>query len=735
MRWQSALRIGIAIAGIGVAVLVYLNLRERPVDDTSTDTAPLGDANAVSVTEAIEGEANTLEILGEDGKPAIVLTYQKSKVFADGRKEFDDVSAMFVRSGVKNTIASKRAVATGQAGPTGMQPAVIVFTGDVKLSSEDGISVEAKEEATFYNIEQKTVIPGPMTFTRGRLSGSGVGADLYMDRSVLWINSDAKLSVAPEIAGGEPIAASATKIGLADAEHYMVLEENAVMTHHSQRLSATNARVSFTPTGDVVQFIELRGQARVTSTGSAASKPNLSAENINLTFAPDTGLLTHTKLVQSAVVDLRDGAGVTKVKGSDIDIFVGPDGETITKLQATNPVEVTLPQQSAQPAKVIKAKGLTAEGDDSRGLTRAVFSGGVIYNESRPATRGQAAMSRVATSESLELGLKGDLAQVDTALFRQNVEVKDGDLVASAQEGTYDSAKETLKLRSPAGAKRPKATSGEMDITAAEIDADMTADGFVAVGRVDSFLTPSPTSKSKSTGGLFEAGKQITGTSEKLTYRREAGTVVYEGAVFLVQGDSSLRGDRVDIDDAKSDLVAKGNVISKLAMDMGGARPDVKDAKGAKPQKPSEISAAQLVYTDAARTAVYTGGAKLDTPTGESLQGDQVTLTLEPGDRKLKTAVAVAPAGDQVVIRLNEQRQALGTRATYTAATDAFHVRGSLAAFIVPAPERGPGECNVVSGSDLDFNRTAGEAEVRTDGGALGRGKQVKCADVLKVIK
>jgi hypothetical protein len=141
-----------------------------------------------------------------------------------------------------------------------------------------------------------------------------------------------------------------------------------------------------------------------------------------------------------------------------------------------------------------------------------------------------------------------------------------------------------------------------------------------------------------------------------------------------------------------------------------------------------------LVYTDAARTAVYTGAARLDTPTGESLQGEQVTLTLEPGDRKLKTAVATAPAGGQVRIALLEQRQAIGSRATYTAATDAYQVRGSLAAFVVPDKDR-PGECNVVSGSLLDFKRTEGESEVRTDGGALGRMKPAKCADVLKGAK
>jgi lipopolysaccharide export system protein LptA len=734
MRWQSVLRFVIAAAGIGVAVVVYQNLRERPVDDTGGGVATLADPNALVETEAIEGgPLDDLKIMGEDGKPAIVLSYKKSKLFADGRKEFDDVRATFVRSGAKNTISAKRAVATGKAGPTGEQPAVIVFTGAVNLTSEDGISVEAEDEATFYNIEQKTVIPGRMSFTRGRLSGSGVGADLYMDRSVLWINNEAKLSVAPEFGEGDPVEASATKIGLADAEHYMVLEENAVMTHHSQRLSATNARVSFTETGDVVQFIELRGRSRVASTGSAASKPNLTAENINLTFAPHTGLLTHTKLVQSAVVELRESAGVTRIKGADIDIYVGADGETITRLQATDPVEVTLPQQSAQPAKVITAASLNADGDETRGLTRAVFEGRVSYSESRAASRGQAALSRVATSETLELGLKGDLAQVDTAVFRRNFRVKDGELVASAAEGTYDSTKETLRLRSPGtGTPRPKVTNGEMDVTAREIDADMKADGFVAVGRVDSFLTPSSKTKTPSAGGLFEPGKQITGVSERLKYQSDAGTAVYEGSVFLVQADSSLRADRVDIDDVKSDLVAKGNVISKLAMDIGSAPANAKDGGT---QKPSEISAGHLVYTDAARTAVYSGGAKLDTPTGETLMGEQVTLTLEPGDRKLKTAVAVASAGGQVVIRLLEQRQAQGTRATFTAATDTYKVLGSLAAFVMPDPERRPGECNVVSGSELEFKRTEGGAGVKTEGGALGRGRSAKCADVMKVIK
>lgn len=728
MRWQTVLRIGIAVAGIGVAVLVYLNLRQRPVDTTATVEAPLSEPDVVSQLVAGDKPA-TFEILGEDGKPAMVIAFQGHKLYADGRKEFDDVNATFLRAGVKNTIVAKRAVATGKAGPTGSQPAEIVFSGDVSLTSEDGISVKAKDEATFYNIEQKTVIPGAMTFTRGRLSGSGVGADLYMDRSVLWINSQAKLTVAPEQEGGSPIDAQANKIGLADAEHYMVLEGDAVMNHHSQRLSANNARVSFSEVGDLVQFIELRERSKVVSTGRSASRPNLTAENINLTFAPDTGLLTHTKLSQSAVVELRESSGVTRVTGADIDIYVGPDGETLTKLQATAPVEVSLPQQGGQPAKLITSSGLVADGDDTRGLTRAEFSGGVKYTETRAAGRGQAALSREATSQTLVLGLKGDLAQVESAVFTQNFRVKDGEVTATSHEGTYDSVKETLRLRSLPGvaAARPKAVNGEMEVDANEIDADLKTDGFNARGRVQSFLTPASKTKTKTSGGLFETGKRISGVSENLKYSRDAGTAVYEGAVFLVQEDSTLRADRVDIDDVKGDLVAKGNVSSKLTLQP--------EKPGAAAPKPTVISSAQLVYSDSARTAVYTGGALLETSTGERLRGEQATLTLAPAERKLKTVEVVAAPGGEVRVALVEGRQAVGVRLIYDAAKDAYEVHGKLAAFIVPATEGGPNDCSVGNGTVLEFNRTDGASQVRSEGGALGRMKPAKCADVMKVIK
>lgn len=725
MRWQTVVRLVIAAAGLAVAGLVYVQLQDRPADETS-GTAPLSDPSVVS-----SSDDGTRLVLSAEGTPTITIDYKTQRVLADGRIEFTGVSAVFERNGVRRTIAADTAVSRGKAGPTGEQPAQVEFTGNVSLASEDGIRVEVEDTATFYNDDQKTLIPGRMRFVRDRLSGSGVGAELFMDRSVLWINSEARLRVAPATAGGLPVEAQARRIGLADADHFMVLEGDAVMTQQAQRLSADNARVMFTPAGYGVQFIELRGQSVVRSLDAGSTRPNLKAGDINLAFADSgSGLLKSATLAQAASVETRGAGGaMSSVTGSVIELFLGPDGTALTRMQASAPVVATLPANGPQPARVICAQGLQADGDDTRGLTRAYFSGGVEYREGAAGTCGRATSARVATAETLTLGLKGGLNDVESALFQRNFRVVDGDLTATAVDGRYDSAAETLELRSPAGGKRPAVVSAEMDVVASEIDANLKTDAFDARGegqaRVESTLKPSTPKTGEARTGLFERGKVMTGTSERLQYSRDAGTAVYEGAVFLVQGDSRLGADRVALDDAKGDLTATGNVRSRLVLMTPSGTPDPA-------AKPTEVAADVLVYTDSARTAVYSGSAVLSSASGERTVADRITLTLHPTDRSLQSAEAVAPDGGEVRVYLPAGRQAAGRTVIYDAPTDRYLVKGAPAVFIVPTGEPARGECTVFSGTDLSFSRTSGRANVGTEGGALGTTRTAKCAEVIK---
>ncbi len=722
MRWQTVVRLVIAGLGLAVAVLVYTQWSVRPDEDATATDAPLTDPTAISVSDD-----GVFELLAPDGTPAMSIRYREKKDFADGRMEFTDPSATFVRAGVRQTMEADRAVTTGKMGPTGLQPTQVDFSGNVKLSSEEGFMVEVDDEATFYNDEQKTLIPGAMRFTRGRLSGSGVGAELYMDRSVLWINSAAKLTVAPEVAGGVPIEASATRIGLADADHFMVLEGDAVMQHQSKRLSSDNARVSFTPIGDIVQYIEMRGRSAVRTTGGADGRA-LTATNINLAFAPDTGLLTNAQLAESAVAALTDAGRVTRISGTTIELHTGPDGETLTRLDATDPVEVQLPRDGNQQAQTtIRAQTLLAEGADGKGLERALFTGAVRYQEVSPAQRGQPAATRLATAESLSLDLKGDLGQVDVARFRQQVRIIDGAFTASAAEAVYSRAAETLQLRGLTGTTRPKATSADVDVVADEIDANLATDAFDARGRVESALTPATTASSKTktaTGtGLFERGTVVTGQSNRLKYNRTTGRAEYEGGVMLVQVDSRLLAERVVVEDATGNLTATGKVSSKFALE---------SVAGAKTTgQPTEVRAEELVYTEAARTAVYSGAAQLDTATGEKISAARITLTLQEAARSLKTALATAAEGGTVLVRLLKGEQASGATVTYDAVTEEYRVQGTPATMVVPVADR-PGECNVSSGTLLTFFRTQGASRMTTQGGAVGQQRPVKCAEVIK---
>ncbi len=726
MRWQTLVRLLLGATLIGVSALVALQWREREVPVEPPVTVSLSDPTAQS-----ESEGGKLEIFDGD-VVAYTIDYGKRLSFADGRNVFQDATIRFARGGVPHVLSAPETEAVGKAGPAGNQPERLIFRRGVTLTAEGGVAVRTLEEATFYNNEQKVVMPGAMTFERGRLSGGGVGADLYMDRSVLWINDQATLTVAPDAEGGAPIEARARRIGLAEADHYMVLEDQASMTHQTRRLSAAMARVSFTPVGDTVQYIELRGQSAVRSLDPRAADPQLTAENINLEFAPDTGRLTHTRQVGGAVIEIRETGGVTRVAGSEIDTFVGPDGETLTKLQATAPVAVALPRQDAQPARTIDASWLLAEGSGTKGLDRAVFDGGITYRESRPGGRGAPAETRVVTARSLQLRLAGDLADVESATFRQDVKIVDGRLTATAETAVYDSAAETLQLRAGGDnrAARPRVVDAELEVDASEIDADLKTDAFDAratgADRVESFFKPGARAPASPSGqGLFEAGQPIAGASSRLQYSRTTGLAVYQGAAYLRQGESSLAGDRIEFDDRRSDVRATGKVVSRLDLD-----PEDRPASGA--AQPVRISANALVYTESARTGVYTGGVVFDGATGEQLRGDRLTLQLEKNERRLASMEGTAAQGGEVRITLLEGRQSAGARVLYNAASDTYQVFGAPALFIAPAPDRGPGECSVTSATELRFNRTAGTSEGINRGGAVGVIREAKCAEVIK---
>ena len=91
------------------------------------------------------------------------------------------------------------------------KPQTVLVTKGVKLTSDDGLEVTS-DQANYDSRTAVVTIPGAVQFTKGRLTGSGVGATYDQNRNVLWLLDRATLNVKPDAAGAG--AAEATAKGM-----------------------------------------------------------------------------------------------------------------------------------------------------------------------------------------------------------------------------------------------------------------------------------------------------------------------------------------------------------------------------------------------------------------------------------------------------------------------------------------------------------------------------------------
>ncbi len=728
MKWRQVARLVVAGIGIACAWTVYVTLRPREVQPEMTDTPPILDATVTSTSS----KGKIVVVDPTSGRLIYELIYEELRTLSDGRSIFGDVQLAFDHNGVPYSVDAKEAETDGQAGPTGEQPSTVVFRGAVHMHGEDGFCVES-EDATYLGDEQRITFPGEVAFTRDRLSGHGVGADLYMDRSVFWMYDQSELTIAPD-GGGEAVVATGTRIGLADADHYMRVEEGARLTQRGQELSAGLMMVHFTEVTQEVRRLELDDSAIVRRT-DGRNGPDMRADSIDLDFMEETSQLSHGRLEGNSVLTMREDGGTTRVGGTNIELFFGADGETLTRLETTAPVEVQLPRDGDTPARTIQSSWLLAEGAEPNGLNRALFDGGVSYREAGQTRGGPAAAPRAATATSLVLALDGGLKEVNVATFRQNVSMTDDTMTATADEGVYAVKAGTLQLRAnkPVGVV-PHVVDQRIDVTANEIDVNLTSEAFDARGGVRSVLAPEMKTGGNAARatGLFENGRPISGNAGSLKYDKATGVAEYVGNVTLFQSGGGgregtvIKADEVRLDEQKQDLLANGHVNSTLFVEEA---PTAEDSRG--PTK-TTLTSDRLVYTESVRSAVYSGTAIMVSGEGQRLTADRITLELHAERRGLKRLEATASAKGEVRATLPEGRQASGMRLTYDAETKEYVVTGEPAQFVARSATKGPDVCEVGTGSTLSFLSTARFANVKNEGGAVGRASDQKCSEVIK---
>ena len=749
MNWRTGVRIGLAVIGLGVAATVWVKSRNGPPPQLPPDSAPKLDPNV----SLLSGQG---EMLSYDGdKLSLKIPYKNSRTYEDGRVRLEGA----VIEGLGDRAFKLRTTTLETKGPTtaGTRPTQFTLTGRFTFEGSDGVVVEA-DAGTYDDTTGALDIPGAVTFRRGRLSGASTGAKY--DRSTDTVNllAAATATVAADAQGKGAAQASSTRMSLVRGQHSLLMDENARIAGETQVMTAQKATVLFTDDESAMKFLELRGRAQVTpATHAAAGQPRMSATDLTMAFHPDGITMQHATLTGQAVLTTSDATGQRSIHASWIDLFTGPDGQTVTKLDARDNVLVEIPATKTTLARTITSSTLTASGDDTRGLTAARFDGSPCFREggavlptgvaragqprdsgacSPPAT-GQkssspqsAAASRTGSATTLVLKLAGQLDAIQEAEFQQKAKFADGRVSAEADIATYDDAKDVLFLkpnpREPRSGSRVQ--TADLTVDAPQIDVFLESENLKARGGVKTRTVKAPESKKKPAGSLFEGDEPIYGTADSLDYVKETGKAVYLGSArnlaHLQQGKTDIAAARLEFTESTNYLVGHGQVDSRIFMTAPTSDPKVQT----KPQV-YQVKADTLTYDDARRVAVYEAPlVVLTTEDGTRTESRKLTFELARESRALDRMRAEG-TNDGVFATLPGGYEAKGDLLVYRADTDVYTITGKPAT--VKSPDK-DNTCKQTVSTIVELNRKSGTVSLPGNSPAPSSTAPISCAESIR---
>jgi lipopolysaccharide transport protein LptA len=751
MSWQKKARLGIAAFVVVFIAMVVIAGRRRQAPPPP-EAAP----NRVDPAAVIEGHGTGRIEQSKDGRVVFSLEFGSQLTYPDGHSKLTGgVSLTADRNGRPFTVKSREA----EIAMKGSDLQTAHFMGDVKLTSSD-LEVAAAE-ASYSESDGIVKIPGPVTFARGRMKGSGVGASYDRNREVLWLFDQARIGVTADKTGQGALEATSKSAGMARLENYIRLTENSHINADGRLIDADEITIMLTPAtpeepDQRVQTLQLRGNSRITGGGGAGAPQAMSARDIDLAYGEDGRTLQHAELVENAAVQLPgDGTSAgRRVAGKTVAIGMAPDGATVTSLTANENVQVDLPAEGDLPGRRIRSATLVAAGEAGAGLQSATFGGNVDYRETRAAKGNAPAVERIARSQSLIVATKPGFGAVQQADFHGNVHFTDGPQVAAdASRALYHVDRDQIELSSTQdpGPPSPRVSDGRVTVEARGIELTLGTRKLTADTKVRSSMLPQPkaaagaippvapvaqrgtpakpaagaaTAKPQQTPkddpnsthlpGLLKQDQPVTVTSNRLAYDGAAGYATYSGNARLWQGDTSVRGDTIVVDDSSGNLEAHTKAHTEMTLD------EVDKKTGARKQTRTIGDGDTFVYDDAKRLATYTGKAHIVGPEGD-VTAEKIELFFKPDSNELERAEGYGANGSVVVKETG--RTATGARLTYTVETETYLMTGTP----VVAIETAPPDCKKSIGAILTFQRAVGTVSTSGNGVIRSVQNQIAC--------
>jgi lipopolysaccharide transport protein LptA len=664
--WQRRLRLGLGIFIVGLAVTLFVSLRRPPERSPQKPLPARSDPNAV--VESTAGKSVRFFGARQD---ITIEHYDWMGQYPDGRTRVTGGEFKILQRGGRDFLIKARdAEMKGQA--SNMD---VAMKGSVEVTSSDGLVLKT-DEATYVDAEGIVKAPGPVAFTRSRMSGTAVGMTYDKNRDVLWLLDRVVIHNQPDEKGQDGADIEAGAAGLARADKYMRFERGVKMIREGQTIQADGGVAYLTPDEQRVQMLELRGSSRVSGGPKAdGGLKNMAARDMNLTYAEDGKTLQRAVLAGDAVVDLAGtaGGGGRRLSAQFIDIGLGPDGTVVTALLARDRVVLELAADKSTPARTIRSGALQGSGTPASGLTDATFSEGVDFRETpRPPAK-----PRVAKSSTMSLALKNGFNSIESARFFGGVQFAEGSMTASSREARYEITAGTLAM---AGAdektgRQPQVLDERATIEGKAITIVLDGQKIAASDSVKTEMrgdTAQPGERRGTDGparrrpALLKQDKPVYAISDRLAYDGTTSRAEYTGSAQLWQGEMRIKADEIVVDDESGNLTATGSVDSRLVLEQVNAKTKAKE-----PVK-SVATAKDMVYDDSVRRATYTGTARLNGPDGD-LAADKIEIYLQEGGSEIDHLEAYTG----VTLRTPDGRRAAGSRLTYLASDEQYDMAGT----------------------------------------------------------
>src|SRR5262245_846896 len=355
-NWQRTTRWVMAVTGVVAAIAVGFTLKKRISPQVQ---APLTRTDPKAILETAGGRGSRTN----KTRPELQITWDRMLTYEDGSNKLIGLKVITDRNGKTFEI-------TGKEGKVRDNEGTVELHGNVHVKVSDGLEVTS-EDATFTKTDGIARAPGDVRFSRGHMSGSGVGfvydnnQDILTirDHAVVHVTADAKGNGAMDVATG----------GLEFRRRERILNFSGGMRGRREReiIEADGGVAHLTEDQEHLEALQLRGHSTITTPGAGAGGLQaLSGHDVDLKYGPDGRLIEHALINGEALIQLAGDDQQTgrRISANTIDVRLAPDGATPTALTARDSVALKLPAEADGIARTINAQTLEGKGDSEHGL-------------------------------------------------------------------------------------------------------------------------------------------------------------------------------------------------------------------------------------------------------------------------------------------------------------------------------------------------------------------------------